>query len=76
MQEFEGSSSVTMYSFTTCPFCKRAKDILNEIGAEYEVMELDVVPEGKAIRAELGDRTGRTSMPRCVPSERRGVWSC
>jgi glutaredoxin len=63
MQEFEGSSSVTMYSFTTCPFCKRAKDILNEIGAEYEVMELDVVPEGKAIRAELGDRTGRTSMP-------------
>ena len=27
------------------------------------MLELDVVPEGKAVRAELGARTGRTSMP-------------
>jgi len=34
--------------------------------AQYVVMELDVVATGKAVRAELGARTGRTSMPRCV----------
>ena len=68
MEEFENKSAVTMYSFTTCPFCIKAKALLDEVGAEYDVMELNVVPEGKAIRAELGQKTGRTSVPRCVAS--------
>lgn len=56
---------VSMYSFTTCPFCRRAKDLLDERGVEYVSVELDELPgnEGNEIRAVLGKLTGRTSVP-------------
>lgn len=54
---------VFMFSFTTCPFCIKAKSILDEKGAKYQVVELDTSLDGKAIRAELADLVGRTSVP-------------
>ncbi len=33
------------------------------MGASYTVVELDTDPDGKAIRAEMGDLVGRTSVP-------------
>jgi glutaredoxin len=56
-------AAVHMYSFSTCPFCKRAQEVLREQGAEYSLVQLDTEPEGPAIRARLGRLTGRTSMP-------------
>ncbi len=56
-------NAVLMFSFTTCPFCIKAKAILDEKGAKYTVVELDQVADGKAIRAEMGDMLGRTSVP-------------
>ena len=56
-------NDVLMFSFTTCPFCIKAKQVLDEKGAKYEVVELDQIPEGKAIRAEMGELLGRTSVP-------------
>ena len=32
---------VLMYSFTSCPFCKKAKELLDDKGALYTVVELD-----------------------------------
>jgi len=57
------SAPVFLYSFSTCPFCKRAKEILDQEGARFTALELDVEPDGPAIRARLGRLTGRTSMP-------------
>ena len=54
---------VLMYSFSGCPFCKKAKAVLDNVGAKYTVYELDQMPDGKAYRAELAKMTGRTSMP-------------
>jgi glutaredoxin 3 len=54
---------VLMYSFTSCPFCKKAKELLDEKGASYVVVELDELSDGAARRARLGARTGRTSVP-------------
>lgn len=54
---------VLMLSFTTCPFCLKAKALLDEKGAVYEVVELDVESDGNAIRAEMADMLGRTSVP-------------
>ena len=56
-------NSVLMLSFATCPFCIKAKELLNEKGTTYKVVELDQDPDGKAIRAEMGDMFGRTSVP-------------
>jgi glutaredoxin 3 len=54
---------VLMLSFQTCPFCIKAKSILDNKKAKYHVVELDVDPNGKAIRAEMANLTGRTSVP-------------
>lgn len=54
---------VMVFSFTTCPFCLRAKQLLDGMGANYKAVELDAVPGGFAYRAELAQRTGRTSVP-------------
>ncbi len=56
---------VAMYSFTTCPFCRKAKDYLDENSIPYVTIELDLHPgnEGNEIRSELGRLTKRTSVP-------------
>jgi glutaredoxin 3 len=63
IDDLTATNQVLMFSFTTCPFCIRAKQILDGKKAKYTVVELDVDPEGKAIRAELGNLVGRTSVP-------------
>jgi glutaredoxin 3 len=57
------ANPVLMLSFTTCPFCIRAKQVLDANKATYSVVELDQDPDGKAIRAVMGDMLGRTSVP-------------
>eukprot|EP00930_Biecheleria_cincta_P021434 TRINITY_DN15895_c0_g1_i2.p1 TRINITY_DN15895_c0_g1~~TRINITY_DN15895_c0_g1_i2.p1 ORF type:complete len:447 (-),score=72.42 TRINITY_DN15895_c0_g1_i2:120-1460(-) len=58
------SSKIMMFSFSTCPFCLKAKRILqDDYGESVEIYECDLEPDGYAVRAELGKRTGRTSMP-------------
>lgn len=62
---FIEENSVAMYSFTTCPFCRKAKDYLDENSIPYSSIELDLLPgnEGNEIRSELGRMTKRTSVP-------------
>ncbi|KAJ1424552.1 thioredoxin-like protein, partial [Ochromonadaceae sp. CCMP2298] len=54
-----------VFSQSTCPFCVKAKNLLiTELGATVKVVELNLDKElGYPIRAELGKRTGRTSVP-------------
>jgi glutaredoxin 3 len=56
---------VAMLSFTTCPFCRKAKADLEALGMleQVAVLELDLDEEGNALRALNGRRTGRTSVP-------------
>eukprot|EP01082_Thalassiosira_pseudonana_P001087 g1414.t1 g1414 contig10:2042317-2042997(-) len=63
--DFTSSNPVAMYSFTTCPFCRKAKDYLDENSIPYTTIELDLLPdnEGNEIRAQLGRLTRRTSVP-------------
>ena len=39
------------------------RELLDTKGARYTVLELDLEEEGAALRARLGARTGRTSVP-------------
>jgi len=41
----------------------KAKDLLDGMRVKYTVVELDTDPDGKAIRAEMADIIGRTSVP-------------
>jgi glutaredoxin 3 len=61
----DSSEPVVMFSFTTCPFCRRAKDLLDEKCIPYKVLELDELDNnrGNEIRSMLGVMTRRTSVP-------------
>ena len=65
IDNFVSDHPVAMFSFSTCPFCRRAKDLLDEKGVWYKVIELDELEgnAGNEIRANLGRKTGRTSVP-------------
>lgn len=57
------NNAVFMLSFTTCPFCIKAKSVLDNKKATYKVIEVNVAPDGPGIRAEMIDLVGRTSVP-------------
>jgi len=65
IDSFVEEHEVCMFSFTTCPFCRKAQDALDERGIEYAVLQLDELEGngGNEIRAELGKKTKRTSVP-------------
>lgn len=65
IDSFVDSGQVAMFSFTSCPFCRRAKDYLDSESIQYVSMELDELPDnqGNEIRAMLGRKTRRTSVP-------------
>jgi glutaredoxin len=61
--ETAAARGVHVYAFTSCPFCKRARELLDAEGASYSLVQLDLDEEGPQVRARLGKLTGRTSLP-------------
>ena len=59
------SNAVVLYSFTACPWCVKAKKLLDDAEVQYVTIEVDEqgAPRGPALQAALGTLTGRTSMP-------------
>lgn len=53
-------AEIEIYTQPYCPYCTRAKQLLDSKGAGYR--EIDA-PQGTAARAESMARTGRTSVP-------------
>lgn len=63
LDETIGAGGCVVFAFAACPFCKKAKSLLDAKGASYEWVLLDEREDGAALRARLGSRTGRTSVP-------------
>ncbi|WP_374523355.1 glutaredoxin 3 [Hydrogenophaga sp.] len=53
-------AKVTIYSSDFCPYCSRAKALLQARGADYEEIVVDGKPD---VRAHMTKLTGRTSVP-------------
>jgi glutaredoxin 3 len=53
-------AKVTIYSSDYCPYCSRAKALLQARGADYEEIVVDGKPD---VRAHMTQLTGRTSVP-------------
>ena len=51
---------ITVYSSDWCPFCTRAKMLLDQKGATYQEIKVDTQPDK---RAEMTKLSGRTSVP-------------
>lgn len=86
-QEVVSQNCVVIFSKTTCPYCKMAKNVFNEIGATYKVIELDEHNDGRRLQEALAQMTGArtvrtwcfilgsefqvTSQPVILPSDKK-----
>lgn len=68
LQEMVTQNCVVIFSKSTCPYCKMAKNVFNEIGANYKVIELDEHNDGRQLQEVLAHMTGaRTVRALCSP---------
>ncbi|MGM7281825.1 glutaredoxin 3 [Pseudomonas guariconensis] len=51
---------VIVYSSDYCPYCMRAKYLLESKGVAFEEIKVDGMPQ---VRAEMSQKAGRTSVP-------------
>lgn len=51
---------IEIYTTAICPFCIRAKALLDQLGVEYKEQRVDVEP---ALRQEMIARSGRRTVP-------------
>ena len=51
---------VTIYTTMTCPFCFKAKGLLNELNIPFNEISVDLKPK---LREEMAAKAGRTSVP-------------
>jgi glutaredoxin 3 len=64
IDSFVKENPVAVISFTTCPYCSKAKAALDERGIQYTSWEINEEENrGFTYRAELGRRFKRTSVP-------------
>ena len=54
---------VVLFSKKHCPFCRKAKDLLYEVGASYYSVELDALESGPEIQQGLKTMTGQGTVP-------------
>ena len=53
-------AKVEVYSTESCPFCVRARNLLNKKGVTFQEYRIDQEPE---LRPKMEERAGRTSVP-------------
>jgi glutaredoxin 3 len=51
---------VTLYTTRFCPYCIRARSLLDEKGVDYEDIAVDHDPQ---LRSEMVQRSGRVTVP-------------
>jgi glutaredoxin 3 len=56
----EPKPKVVMYSTGWCPYCSRARKLLEKKGVELEEIDVDARPEA---RTEMTARSGRRTVP-------------
>lgn len=59
-------SSITVYTTNACPYCVRAKALLDARGLAYEEINLGRDPE---TRVELAQKTGMMTFPQILIGE-------
>lgn len=54
------SNEIIIYTTRTCPYCIRAKHLLEDKGLSYQEISVDGKPD---VRAEMVEKARRTSVP-------------
>jgi glutaredoxin 3 len=59
--------AVVMYTTSWCPYCSRARQLFTAKGVAFTEIDVDEV---EGARAEMRQRSGRTSVPQIFVGER------
>ncbi|KMZ68921.1 Glutaredoxin-C4, chloroplastic [Zostera marina] len=70
VKEIISTNAVVVFSKTYCPYCKRAKNLLTELGASYIVVELNVETDGPEMQDALQEHTGQRTVPNIFIKEK------
>ncbi|KAL0718364.1 hypothetical protein Bca4012_067686 [Brassica carinata] len=62
-KEIVSSYPVTVFSKTYCGYCQKVKQLLTQLGADFEVLELDEMSDGGEIQSALSKWTGQSTVP-------------
>lgn len=65
------ANKVVVFSKSFCPFCKKTKAKLDEIGADYKVYELNEMDDGADIQDALLEISGQKTVPNVFISGKR-----
>ncbi|CAM6121639.1 unnamed protein product [Calypogeia fissa] len=62
-QALVSENPVVVFSKSYCPYCRKVKELLTNLGAKQKVIELDIESDGNEIQAALGGWTGQRTVP-------------
>jgi glutaredoxin 3 len=63
IKETIAASKVTIFSKSTCPFCRKTKSLFDGLGQEYTAIELNELENGPQLQATLLELTGQRTVP-------------
>ncbi|MFO7926265.1 MAG: glutaredoxin family protein [Halobacteriota archaeon] len=59
-------ANITLYELSGCPYCAKVTDKLDELGIEYDSIE---VPRAHGERTEVEEVSGQTGVPVIIDEE-------
>ncbi|RAH73557.1 glutaredoxin [Aspergillus aculeatinus CBS 121060] len=69
-QNLINENGVVVFSKSYCPYCVASKRLLNDLGAEYKVLELDQISDGQAIQDALYEISSQKTVPNIFISQK------
>ncbi|KAJ3146005.1 thioredoxin reductase [Geranomyces variabilis] len=57
------NNKMVVFSKSYCPYCIKAKKLLESLNATFKAFELDQLEEGSAMQAYLKEKNGQTTVP-------------
>ncbi|KAL2821096.1 putative glutaredoxin Grx1 [Aspergillus granulosus] len=62
-QSIIDENGVVVFSKSYCPYCKASKSRLSELGAKFQILELDQLDDGAALQDALLEISGQRTVP-------------
>ncbi|KAF9869834.1 glutaredoxin [Colletotrichum karsti] len=63
VQSIIDENKVVVFSKSYCPYCRQTKSTLDELNADYKVIELDQISEGSEFQDVLEQISGQRTVP-------------
>lgn len=64
--EGENKGKIMLYALSTCGWCRKTKELLNELGVEYEYIYVDLLEDEDTAMDEVKKLNPRRSFPTLV----------